>query len=290
MLDSVSTLWNVELAFLVVQAALLYRILRDLNLIDLDRLLAAIKAPSAGAAAKSGASACIGDEPITKEQRQIFVKLNRSDSPARGDDLLRVLFNTEFDEEAAAKMLASNRAWTDAVKPKQVTPAQLGASLQAGAWCLGGFTRCGWPIVELYAERWQPGEAYATEEARAALVGFAFEHALQRLPAGQDRLAVVADLSGWSMSHFPLVRSLVDAVQGPYVERLGVALFVNTPALFRASWALMKPLLSERVARRIFVLGDDWQQQVAEHVNEENLPLKLGGKYPAKGPPTFGFI
>ena len=41
---------------------------------------------------------------------------------------------------------------------------------------------------------------------------------------------------------------------------------------------------------RILVLGDDWQQQVAEHVDEENLPLKLGGKHPAKGPPTFGFI
>ena len=37
-----SALGNVELCFLLVQAVLLYRILRDLNLIDLDRLLAAI--------------------------------------------------------------------------------------------------------------------------------------------------------------------------------------------------------------------------------------------------------
>ena len=43
-------LGNVELGFLLVQAVLLYRILRDLNLIDLDRLLAVIKPPDGSTA------------------------------------------------------------------------------------------------------------------------------------------------------------------------------------------------------------------------------------------------
>ena len=76
-------LGNVELCFLLVQAVLLYRILRDLNLIDLDRLLAVIKPPDGSTALVSmggDGSTCISDEALTKEQRQTFVKLNSGGS------------------------------------------------------------------------------------------------------------------------------------------------------------------------------------------------------------------
>ena len=218
-------LGNVELCFLLVQAALLYRILRDLNLIDLDMLLAVIKPPDSSTALVSrGGSACISDEPLTKEQRQTFVKLNSAGSRGfRGDDLLRALVHCSHDEALADKLLLANRTWLDLVKPKQVTPAQLGASLQTGALRLGGFSRCGWPIVEMHVERWHPNEPYATEKAREALLGFAFEHGLQRLPPGQDRLLLIVDLSGWGLGHGTLVSSLLGLVQGAYAERLGTA-------------------------------------------------------------------
>ena len=218
-----ATLGNLELCFLLMQAALLYRILRDLNLIDLDRLLAVIKAPGSSTALVLR-SACISDEPLTKEQRKSFVKLNSAGSRGfAGDDLLRALVHCDHDEALADKLLLRNRAWLDRVKPKQVTPAQLGASLQSGALALGGFSRCGWPIVELHVDRWHPNEPYATEAAREALLGFAFEHGLQRLPPGQDRLLVLADLSGWGVGHGPLISSLIGLVQAAYVERLGAA-------------------------------------------------------------------
>ena len=163
-------LGNVELCFLLVQAVLLYRILRDLNLIDLDRLLAVIKPPDGSTtlvSAGGGGSACISDQALTKEQRQTFVKLNSAGSRGfHGDDLLRALVHCNHNEAQTDALLLRNRAWLDLVKPKQVTPAQLGASLQAGALSLGGFSRCGWPIVELQVERWQPDEPYATEKAR----------------------------------------------------------------------------------------------------------------------------
>ena len=161
-----SALGNVELCFLLVQAVLLYRILRDLNLIDLDRLLAAIK-PPAGSPVSTGGSACISDEALTEEQRRTFVKLNSGGSRGfYGDDLLRALVHCNHNETQTDALLLRNRAWLDLVKPKQVTPAMLGASLQAGALRLGGFSRCGWPIVEVQVERWQPDQPYATEQAR----------------------------------------------------------------------------------------------------------------------------
>ena len=167
-------LGNVELGFLLVQAVLLYRILRDLNLIDLDRLLAVIKPPDGSTtlvSAGGGGSACISDQVLTKEQRQTFVKLNSAGSRGfHGDDLLRALVHCNHNEAQTDALLLRNRAWLDLVKPKQVTPAQLGASLQSGALSLGGFSRCGWPIVEVKVERWLPDEPYATEQAREELL------------------------------------------------------------------------------------------------------------------------
>ena len=83
---------------------------------------------------------------------------------------MRALVHCNHNEAQTDALLLRNRAWLDLVKPKQVTPAQLGASLQAGALSLGGFSRCGWPIVELQVERWQPDEPYATEKAREELL------------------------------------------------------------------------------------------------------------------------
>eukprot|EP00964_Phaeocystis_antarctica_P047186 scaffold27289_cov52-Phaeocystis_antarctica.AAC.1 len=39
----------------------------------------------------------------------------------------------------------------------------------------------------------------------------------------QDRLLLIIDLSGWGISHGPLVSSVLSLVQGAYVERLGEA-------------------------------------------------------------------
>ena len=166
-------LGNVELGFLLVQAVLLYRILRDLNLIDLDRLLAVIKPPdgSTTLVSRGGSEMQALDEALTKEQRQTFVKLNSSGSRGfHGDELLRALVHCNHNEAQTDTLLLRNRAWLDLVKPKQVTPAQLGASLQSGALSLGGFSRCGWPIVEVKVERWLPDEPYATEQAREELL------------------------------------------------------------------------------------------------------------------------
>ena len=83
---------------------------------------------------------------------------------------------------------------------------------------------------------------------------------------------------------------LVQLSQGPYAERLGVVLVINAPAVFRATWALIRPLMSERSLSRVFVLGSEWHDKAAEYIDDANLPDKLGGKHPTAGPPHFGFI
>ena len=49
-------------------------------------------------------------------------------------------------------------------------------------------------------------------------------------------------------------------------------------------------MCGERVASRIVMLGSDWREVVAEHIDDANLPEPLGGKRAVAGPPHFGFI
>jgi len=287
-------LYSVELWLLLIQSALLWRILRDLGAIDLDRLLVAIN-PSSKAPPAAAASS-VADEPLSKEQREQFVALNSSGDSCgfTGDDLLRVMFACNFDKRLVEQKLARDRAWHDKFKPKQVTPKQLGNSLPSGTCRLGGFSKSGSPIVECNLAAWSPFDYDGDEQHR--LMAFVTEHALQRLPAGQDRLTVLADLSGWRLSHalphpLALNKIAVQLAHGPYAERLGVALLINTPAVFRSLFrTIIQPMLSERVASRIVMLGSDWREVVAEHIDDAHLPETLGGKRPVAGPPHFGFI
>lgn len=287
-------LYSAELWLLLIQSALLWRILRDLGAIDLDRLLVATNASSR--ARPVAAASSVADAPLGKEQREQFVELNSSGDSCgfTGDDLLRVMFACNFDKKLVQQKLARDRAWHDKYKPKQVTPKQLTNSLPSGTCRLGGFSKSGSPIVECDLASWRPFDYDSDEQHR--LMAFCAEHALQRLPPGQDRLTVLVDLSGWRLSHamlhpLGLNKIAVQLAQGPYAERLGVALLVNTPAVFRSLFrTLIQPLLSERVSSRVVMLGSDWREHVAEYVDDDNLPETLGGKRPIAGPPHFGFI
>ena len=143
-------LYTAEALLLVTQAVLLWRILRDLGAIDIEKLLAAIKAPRAAPRAAQGER--VRDAKLSKEQRTTLIALNSSDDHDNygfdSDDVLRALVYCDFDSALVEQKLASNRAWHTKYKPRQVTPAQLSNSLPSGVLRLGGFSRCGWPVVE----------------------------------------------------------------------------------------------------------------------------------------------
>ena len=66
--------------------------------------------------------------------------------------------------------------------------------------------------------------------------------------------------------------------QNEFCERIGAIYLVNVPAIFRATWLIIEPLIHERVAPRVSLLGDDWRQTVSKLIDDDNLPAALGGK------------
>lgn len=78
-----------------------------------------------------------------------------------------------------------------------------------------------------------------------------------------------------------LVFSTIAMAQGGFCESLGVALLVNVPALFRFTWAIIKPLLNPRTSKRVFLFGEEgWQAAMRELVADDQLPAGFGGRAP----------
>ena len=73
------------------------------------------------------------------------------------------------------------------------------------------------------------------------------------------------DLSGFSLScmDYEIVRLLIDILQYNYPETMNSALIVNSPFLFHACWAVIRPWLDPITASKVVFIN---QKQLAEHV------------------------
>ena len=52
---------------------------------------------------------------------------------------------------------------------------------------------------------------------------------------------------------------------------------INTPLLFKAVWAAIKPFLNEKSKKRIKILGGKYKKDLFAIVDPDNLPEEIGG-------------
>lgn len=58
---------------------------------------------------------------------------------------------------------------------------------------------------------------------------------------------------------------------------------INTPMLFKAVWAALKPFISEKAKKRIKILGGKYQKELFTIVDPDNLPEEVGGNWCCEG-------
>ena len=63
-------------------------------------------------------------------------------------------------------------------------------------------------------------------------------------------------------------------LQNFYPEVLGMTFVINTSAIFRGLWSLIKGFIDERTVAKIVIKGDDFITELLEHVI--NILKKLG--------------
>lgn len=60
-------------------------------------------------------------------------------------------------------------------------------------------------------------------------------------------------------------------------------LIINSPMLFTAVWALIKPLLDEATVKKISIIGSSFKKDLLEVIDEQNIPVAYGGSCSCTG-------
>ncbi len=66
-------------------------------------------------------------------------------------------------------------------------------------------------------------------------------------------------------------------LQSYYPEVLGCSYVINTSAIFRGVWIIIKPFLDEKTVAKVVIKGEDYKEDLLKQVDESNLPKSWGG-------------
>ena len=93
----------------------------------------------------------------------------------------------------------------------------------------------------------------------------------------------ILDLKGVGLRHLNgdvkrILSTITTIDQNNYPETLGKTLIINAPAVFRAIWAIVKPMLDPRTQAKIEVCPADYMKVLTKWIDIENIPSYLGGK------------
>lgn len=93
----------------------------------------------------------------------------------------------------------------------------------------------------------------------------------------------IMDLKGVGLRHLSgdvkrILSEITTIDQNNYPETLGKTLIINAPTVFRAIWAIVKPMLDPRTLAKIEVCPSDYLPILTKWIDIDNIPAYLGGK------------
>ncbi|GMH03684.1 hypothetical protein Nepgr_005523 [Nepenthes gracilis] len=102
----------------------------------------------------------------------------------------------------------------------------------------------------------------------------------ERIPAGQEKFAVIGDLQGWGYSNIDIrgYLGVVSILQDYYPERLGKLFLIHVPRLFATVWKVVYPFIDKKTRTKIIFVEDKALiSTLLRDIDEDQLPEKYGG-------------
>ncbi|QDZ17933.1 CRAL-TRIO domain-containing protein [Chloropicon primus] len=98
----------------------------------------------------------------------------------------------------------------------------------------------------------------------------------------EEQLIVLLDFTGYTLRNAPPFKTSLETLkilQDHYCERLGEALLLNPPGVFRMLWKLIRPFIDKRTLKKINFLPKNFKEcdLLQERFNLEELDVSLGG-------------
>jgi len=132
-------------------------------------------------------------------------------------------------------------------------------------------------VLMTLPQNYSPATSPPMNVVRAVM--YLLDKAQEDVEVQRKGFTVVVDGTGSKYSNFDpkMPRVLLDGIVGRYPARIGFTIITNMPWFFRFVWAVIRPLLSEKLAQRFHMLA---QEQLMEFIPREHLLPEYGGSCP----------
>nr|XP_043637793.1 CRAL-TRIO domain-containing protein YKL091C-like [Erigeron canadensis] len=199
------------------------------------------------------------------------------------DDLTirRFLRARDLNIDKACAMFLKYLKWRRTFVPNgSISVSEIPNNIAQNKMFMQGTDKSGRLIAVVLSGKHYPNKAGGLEEFKRYVV-FALERILSRMPAGQEKFMVIADIQGWgySNSDYRGYCAVVSILQDYYPERLGKMFVVHVPSIFMAAWKMVYPFIDEKTKKKIFFVDNKHlKSTLLKDIDESQLPEIYGGK------------
>jgi hypothetical protein len=197
-------------------------------------------------------------------------------------DIQRFLDQAEGSSKIAMKNFDAHLKWRASLPSMAEMRTQAEVELKKGKVYVHGKTKSGLPIMWWETGRNDPKVRDIEVATTAAL--YVALHMEQELDATlvdgkPGKFCFVVDRVN-NVTDLPLVLKIVKSFQENFPERLGVCFIVPAPFIYRATFNVVKPFLSEKTRSATKMLSNCSELQ--QYIDLEHIPTRMEGKDPFK--------
>ncbi|PWN22387.1 CRAL/TRIO domain-containing protein, partial [Microstroma glucosiphilum] len=192
------------------------------------------------------------------------------------ESMLRYLRATKWDLNAAKKRLAETIAWRREFGVDSIDPAEVEQEAKSGKETVMGFDNSARPLHYMHPHRNNTKES--PTQMRFAV--WILESCIDLMPPGVEQLALLINFDNRSRNPTSIANAklMLYILQNHYVERLGVALCINVPWVFKAFWSAIQSFIDPVTKSKC---------KFDEGIKEEVPLSQLSSDYGGEVDPTY---
>jgi hypothetical protein len=135
-----------------------------------------------------------------------------------------------------------------------------------------GQDKAGRPVVYIFAQRHDKDNRDISEMKKYIILNL--EKALKQTRQDEEKMIIVFDLSGFGLRcmDYEVLKLLIDILGYNYPETLSTAFVVNSPFIFSACWAIIRPWLDPVTAAKAQFIDN---KKLLNFIDDENLAIEF---------------
>ncbi|PWY97207.1 CRAL/TRIO domain-containing protein [Testicularia cyperi] len=186
------------------------------------------------------------------------------------ESMLRYLRATKWDVTSAKKRLTDTIAWRREYGVDRLRAEDLEPEAMTGKETILGFDNKGRPLHYMHPSR------NTTDESprQMQFAVWILERAIDVMPPGVEMLALLINFGGKKRNPTSIsnAKLMLYILQNHYVERLGIALCINVPWIFKAFWNAIYPFIDPVTKAKC-----KFDEAIKDEVPNAQLAADFGG-------------